>query len=77
MVAAQEACDAVLDYAKDLETRLELTVEKLKNYESMQRIIKELDEQVHGDPPPPQQALFAIVSARRRFWSANSGTRYY
>lgn len=68
VVAAIDACEAVITYTKDLEKRIEYTATRYANFEALAKqnyeLLQKLDEFKDATP----QTLRATEGARMQFW---------
>lgn len=69
VVAAIDACNAVIEYTKDLEKRIEYTAKRYANFEALSKQNYELLQQLEEFKESTPQTLRATQGARMQFWT--------
>lgn len=73
MIAAMEMCEALLDYAEDLEVRLRDSEQRMKEFETLQRVVSELRRETRSRHVP-EVIIFGTRPVHQRYWKRNSNT---
>lgn len=75
MIAALEMCEALLEYAEDLEQRLLNSEQQMQEFDTLQRAVSELRRETRSQHVP-EVIIFGTRPVHQRYWKRSSNAQH-